>query len=128
MKTFALVIASLFNLVAFGNAYAHGDHEPTHGGVVGRGDDEIVVEFVMEKGTLTVYVQDEAGNPLATKNIMGTLTLIAPHRAQEVKLVAAGDNKFVAPGVVPVRGNRLRAHLTLPGGEQIESLALFLAE
>ena len=126
MKSRTVVMASIFNLLAFGSACAHGDHEATHGGTVGRGNDEIVVEFVMEKGMLNVYVQDEAGNPLATKNIAGTLTLIRPQRpSQEVKLVAAGENKFAAPGIAPVRGDSLRAHFKLPSGEEIESVALF---
>lgn len=117
MKTLAVVIASIFNLLAFGNAYAHGDHASTHGGTVGRGNDEIVVEFVMEKGTINLYVHDEAGEPLATNNLTGTLTLISPQRpAQEVKLVWAGYHKFAAPGIQPVPGDRLRARITLPSG------------
>ena len=129
MKTLAVVVASVFNLLAFGNAYAHGDHPSEHGGVVGRGDDAIVVEFVMEKGTINVYVHDEAGKPLATKNVTGTLTVIAPQRpAQEVKLVRAGDDKFKAPGLVPAPGDRLRARITLPSGEELESVALFVGE
>jgi nitrogen fixation protein FixH len=127
MKTLAVVVASAFNLIVFGNAYAHGDHPSEHGGVVGRGDDAIVVEFVMEKGTLNVYVQDEAGNPLATKNVTGTLTVSSPQRpAQEVKLVSAGSDKFAAPGITPVPGDRLRARIKLPSGEEFESVALFL--
>ncbi len=126
MKTLVLVVASVFNLLAFGNAYAHGDHPSEHGGVVGRGDDAIVVEFVMEKGTINVYVHDEEGKPLATKNVTGTLTVIAPQRpAQEVKLVRAGDDKFTAPGLVPAPGDRLKARITLPSGEQLESVGLF---
>jgi len=126
MKTLAVVVASVFNLLAFGSAHAHGDHESTHGGTVGRGDDEIVVEFVMEKGTLNVYVHDEAGKPLATKNVTGTLTLISPQRpAQEVKLVSAGPDKFAAPGVKPAQGDRMRARIKLPTGEELESVALF---
>ena len=126
MKTLAVVIASIFNLLAFGNAYAHGDHEPTHGGTVGVGNDEIVVEFVMENGTINVYVDDETGKPLSIKNLRGTLTLIAPQRpAQEVQLVAAGEHKFKAPGIVPVRGDRMVARITLPSGEETESAALF---
>ena len=127
MKTLAVVVASVFNLLVFGNAYAHGDHEPTHGGTVGVGNDEIVVEFVMEKGTINVYVHDEAGKPLAAKNVTGTLTVIAPQRpAQEVKLVRAGDDKFTAPGLVPAPGDRLKARITLPSGEELQSVGLFL--
>jgi nitrogen fixation protein FixH len=126
MKTLAVVVASVFNLIVFGNAYAHGDHPSEHGGTMGRGDDAIVVEFVMEKGTINVYVHDEEGKPLATKNVAGTLTLIAPQRpAQEVKLVRAGDHKFAAPGIVPARGDRLKARITLPSGEELESVGLF---
>ena len=126
MKTLAVVIVSVFNLLSFGNAYAHGDHPSEHGGVVGRGDDAIVVEFVMEKGTINVYVHDEAGKPLATKDVKGTLTVIAPQRpAQEVKLVRAGDHKFTAPGIKPAPGDRLKARITLPGGEELESVGLF---
>jgi hypothetical protein len=126
VKTLAVVVASVFNLLAFGNSYGHGDHPSEHGGVVGRGDDAIVVEFVMEKGTINLYVHDEAGKPLATKNVTGTLTLIAPQRpAQEVKLVRADDHKFTAPGIKPAPGDRLKARITLPGGEELESVGLF---
>jgi hypothetical protein len=126
MKTLAMVIASVFNLLAFGNACAHGDHPSTHGGTVGRGDEAIVVEFVMEKGTLILYIHDEAGKPLPIKNVTGTLTVVPPqHPAQEVKLVWAGYHQLAAPGVEPVPGDRLRAHITLPSGEEVESVALF---
>ena len=126
MRTLAVVIASVFNMLAFGNAYAHGDHPSTHGGTVGRGDDEIVVEFVTEKGTINLYVHDEAGKALATEDLTGTLTLISPQRpAQEVKLVRADSHKFTAPGIKPVPGDRLRARIALPSGEELESVALF---
>ena len=126
MKTLAVVIASGFSLLAFGNAYGHGDHASTHGGIVGRGDDGIVVEFAMEKGTISVYVHDEAGKPLATKDVTGILTLLSPQRpAQEVKLVCASYYKFTAPGIEPSPGDRLKARIRLPGGEELESIALF---
>jgi hypothetical protein len=125
MKTFAVVFASVLNLIAFGSAYAHGDHNPKHGGTVGRGDDEIVIEFVVEKETVTLYVESEEGKPIATKGIKGTLTLIAPRRSgQEVKLISAGGNKFTATGLKPDPGDRLRARIALPGGEEIESVVL----
>lgn len=73
-----------------------------------------------------LYVHDEAGEPLATKNVTGTLTLIAPQRAaQEVKLVRADDHKFTAPGIKPAPGDRLKARITLPSGEELESVGLF---
>ena len=126
MKTLAVVIAWVFSLLTLGSACAHGEHKSTHGGIVGRGNDEIVVEFVMEKGTLNLYVHDETGNPLATEKLTGTLTLVSPRRpAQDVKLVSSGRNKFSAPGIEPVTGERLRARITLPSGEEVESVALF---
>jgi hypothetical protein len=126
LKTLAAVIVSVFNLFALGNACAHGDHPSEHGGIMGRGDDAIVVEFVMEKGTINVYVHDEDGKPLATENVKGTLTVIAPQRpVQEVKLVRAGDHKFTAPGIKPAPGDRLKARITLPNGEELESVGLF---
>ena len=126
MEKITLIIASVFSLLAFEVASAHGDHPSTHGGTVGRGNDEIVVEFVMENGMLTLYVDDEAGKPLATENVTGTLTLIPPQRpAKQVKLVRTGSNKFTAPGIEPALGDRLRARITLPSGEEVQSLALF---
>jgi hypothetical protein len=125
VKTLAVVLVSAFTLLAFGSACAHGDHKPKHGGTVGRGDDEIVIEFVMEKDSMTLYVEDEDGKPIATKDVKGTLTLIAPQRSgQEVTLVSAGDNKFKATGLKPVPGDRLRARITLPSGEEFESVSL----
>lgn len=126
MKMLALVIASVFNLLAVEIASAHGDHPSTHGGTVGRGNDEIVVEFVMERGTINLYLDDEAGKPLATENVTGTLTVISPQRPpKEVKLVRAGPHKFTAPGIEPAPGDRLRASIRLPSGEELESVALF---
>jgi hypothetical protein len=126
MKTRATLITSVFTLLVFGSACAHGDHKSTHGGVVGRGSDDIVVEFVTEKGTLNLYVEDEAGEPLATDKLTGTLTLISPnHPAREVKLVSTGPHRFSAPGIEPAAGDRLVARIKLPSGEEVESVALF---
>src|ERR1043166_422009 len=126
VKAPALILASIFAVLALAAAYAHGDHKPEHGGTVGRGDDDIVIEFVMEKGVLTLYVEDESGKPIVTKDIKGTLFLVAPQRpAQEVKLVSAGGNKFTAAGIKPGPGERLGARVTLPTGEELESVSLF---
>jgi len=67
VKLIAKVLVVILNLFPVGNAFAHGDHASEHGGVMGRGDDSIVVEFAMEKGTLILYVEDDAGKPLAMK-------------------------------------------------------------
>jgi nitrogen fixation protein FixH len=107
-------------------AWAHGDHKPTHGGTVGRGgDDDIVMEFILENGTLTLYLDDESGKPIPTKNIVGTLSVVTPGQpGRDVKLVPAGDNRFTATGLETVRSGRLLARLKLPSGEQFESFYL----
>jgi hypothetical protein len=127
VNTLAILVASSgFGLFACGNASAHGDHKSTHGGDVGRGNDEIVIEFVMEKGTLNLYVDDEQGKPMDTDKVTGTLTLLSPQRpAQEVKLEQAGPHRLSAPGIKPAPGERMRAHIKFPGGEEFESVALF---
>ena len=126
MKLRSAAIASLFIVFAPGLAIAHGDHKPAHSGTVGRPDDEMVVEFVMERGTINLYLHDASGDPIPTKDLTGTLTLVPPQRpAQEVKLVPAGHHKFAAPGIKPIPGDRLRAYIRFPSGEEFESLVLF---
>ena len=126
MKIALAVIATVLQALAFCNAYAHGDHKPKHGGIMGRGDDEISVELVMEKGTVTLYIEDEGGTPLPTEKVKGTLSLAGPGRpAQEGKLVPAGDNKLAAKGLTPVLGDRLRARIVLPNGDELSAVFSF---
>ncbi len=126
MKIALAVIATFLQTLALCNAYAHGDHKPKHGGIMGRGDDEISVELVMEKGTALLYVEDEGGTPLPTENVKGTLSVAAPGRpAQEGKLVPAGDNKLTAKGLTPLPGDRLRARVILPNGDELSVIFSF---
>lgn len=126
MKSRVAAIASVFFVFAPGLASAHGDHKPAHGGAVGRPDEEFVVEFVMEKGTVSLYLHDESGAPIPAKDLTGTLTLIPPqHVAQQVKLIFAGQHKLAAPGIKPVPGDRLRAHIRLSSGVEFEAVVLF---
>ena len=126
MKLIAKVLVVILNLFPVGNAFAHGDHASEHGGVMGRGDDSIVVEFAMEKGTLILYVEDDAGKPLAMKGVTGTLTVVAPQGpSQQVKLIRVSDRKFTAPGAKPRPGDRMRARIQVANGEEIESVGLF---
>ena len=89
MKIAPAVIATVLQ-VALCNASAHGDHKPKHGGIMGRGDDEISVELVMEG-----------------------------------KLVPAGANRLTAKGLTPVPGDRLRARIILPTGDELSSIFSF---
>jgi hypothetical protein len=126
MKTALAVIAAVLQALASCSAYAHGDHKSKHGGIMGRGDDEISVELVMEKGTALLYVEDEGGTPLPTQEVKGTLSLASPGRpAQEGKLVPAGDNKLAAQGLTPLPGDRLRARIILPNGDELSVIFSF---
>ena len=126
MKIAPAVIAAVLQALACCSAYAHGDHKPKHGGIMGRGDDEISVELVMEKGTALLYVEDESGTPLPTEKVKGTLSLASPGRsAQEGKLVPAGDNKLAAKGLTPLPGDRLRARIILPNGDELSAIFSF---
>jgi hypothetical protein len=119
MKIALAVIATVLQALALCNAYAHGDHKPKHGGIMGRGDDEISVELVMEKGTAILYVEDESGAPVRTEKVKGTLSVAGQGSpAQEAKLIPAGGNKLAAKGLTPAPGDRLRARIILPGGEE----------
>ncbi len=126
MKIALAVIATVLQMLAFCNAYAHGDHKPKHGGIMGRGDDEISVELVMDKGTVTLYMEDESGTPVPTEKVKGTLSVAGPGRpAQEGKLIPAGDNKLTATGLKPLPGDRLRARIILPNGNELSSIFSF---
>jgi len=120
------VVATILQVLSFCDAYAHSDHKPKHGGIMGRGDDEISVELVMEKGSVILYIEDESGTPVPTEKVKGTLSVVSPGRpTQEAKLIPVGDNKFSAKGLTPVPGDRLRARIILPGGEEFSSIFSF---
>jgi len=126
MKIGQAVIATVLQVLAFCNAHAHGDHKPKHGGIMGRGDDEISVELVMEKGTAVLYIEDESGTPLPTEKVKGTLSVAGPGRpAQEEKLMPAGGNKLTAKGLTPLPGDRLRARIILPNGDELSAIFSF---
>jgi hypothetical protein len=126
MKIALAMIGTVLQVLAFYNAYAHGDHKPKHGGIMGRGDEEISVELVMEKGTVTLYIEDEGGTPLAAEKVKGTLSLAGPGRPpQEEKLIPAGDNKLIAIGLKPLPGDRLRSRIILPNGYELSSIFSF---
>ena len=123
MKVALVVIAAVIQATVFSSAYPHGDHKPAHGGIMGRGDDSISVELVMEKGTAILYVEDEGGAPLPTEKVKGSLSLASPGRpAQEVKLIPAGGNKLAAKGLAPAPGDRLRARIILPNGDELSAI------
>jgi hypothetical protein len=126
VKALLVLLSSVFQLMTLGDAYAHGDHKPKHGGIMGRGDDGISVELVMDEGAVTLYLEDESGAPVAAEKVKGTLSLASPGRpAREAKLIPAGDNRMTATGLKPVPGDRLRARIILPNGDELSSLFSF---
>ena len=85
MKIALGVIATVLQVLSFCDAYAHGDHKPNHGGIMGRGDDEISVELVMDSGTVILFVEQD-DKPLPSEKVKGTLSVAGPERpAQEAK-------------------------------------------
>lgn len=108
-------------------AHAHGDDKPKRGGTMGRGDEAVSIELVMEQGVIALYVEEHANNvPIPSERMQGWLSLAARGRAsEEVNLVPAGGNKLTAPGVKPVAGERLLARIILPNGDEVSSVFLF---
>ena len=106
----------------------HGDDKPKHGGIMGRGDDTVTVEFVFKQGTVTVYVEDhDSATPIPAHELAGAwLSVSGPGRpAQQVKLVPADANRLTATGVEPRLGDRLSARLILPNGMETWSVVTF---
>jgi hypothetical protein len=127
VRKLIVVVASFVFLAISGAAQAHGDDKPKHGGIMGRGDDSVSIELVMTNGVITLYVEEHANDvPIPTDRVKGWLNLSGPGRvAEEVKLIPAGDNKLTATGLKPRVGDRLRARMVLPGGEEASSLFSF---
>jgi hypothetical protein len=51
------------------------------------------------------------------------LSLVRPGRpAVEETLAPAGDNKLTATGLAPLPGDRLRARIVLPNGDELSSI------
>jgi hypothetical protein len=125
MKALVLLVALLLQP---GFALAHGDDKPKHGGIMGRGDDTVTVEFVYEKGIMTVYVEDhDSATPIPAEKLKGAwLSVQGTGRlAQQAKLIPAGENKLTASGLGPRVGDRLSARLILPNGMETWSIVTF---
>jgi hypothetical protein len=122
-----LVLLAAF-LIQPGLAFAHGDDKPKHGGIMGRGDDTVTVEFVYQNGIVTVYVEDhDSATPIPADRLKGAwLSVQGPGRPpQQAKLVPAGGNKLTAPGLAPRVGDRLNARVILPNGMETLSIVTF---
>ena len=120
-----MLLAGALQGLAPGSANAHGEHEPKYGGIIGRTSDDIVVELVVEKGVVSLYIEDETA-PIPSDKVKGTLTLVPAQRPrQEAKLVPAHGNRLTAPGLKPAPGDKLRAYIVLPNGDEVSSVFLY---
>jgi hypothetical protein len=127
VRTFLVAMMAAIQLSTCAGAHAHGDDKPKRGGTMGRGDDSVSIELVMENGVVTLYVEEHASHaPISSERMKGWLSLVARGRpAKEVSLVPAGANKLTAPGIEPLAGERLRARIILPNGDEVSSVFLF---
>ena len=127
MRTFLAAVMAAFQLATCTGVHAHGDDKPKRGGTMGRGDDSVSIELVVEQGVVALYVEEHANHaPISSERMQGWLGLVARGGpGMEVKLVPAGANKLTAPGLKPVAGERLRARIILPNGDEVSSVFLF---
>ena len=127
VRIFLAAMMAAFQLVICTGVHAHGDDKPKRGGTMGRGDDSVSIELVMEQGVVALYVEEHANHaPISSDRMKGWLSLVARGRpAKEVRLVPAGANKLTAPGLEPVAGERLRARIILPNGDEVSFVFLF---
>ncbi|HXJ50456.1 MAG TPA: hypothetical protein VNH16_03625 [Burkholderiales bacterium] len=124
----AAFFLSLAVTLQVGAALAHGDEKPKHGGIMGRGDDTVTVEFVYKEGVVTVYIEDhDSAAPLLAENFKGAwVNVFGPGRpAQRAELSPAGENRLTASGLSPRVGDRLSARLILPNGMETWSVVTF---
>src|SRR5258705_4327719 len=111
-----------------GNVVAHGDDKPKHGGIMGRGDDTVTVEFVFKEGIVAVYVEDhDSAMPIPAHDLKGAWVSVsgAGRPAQQAKLAPAGENRLTASGLSPRVGDRLSSRLIPPNGMETWSVVTF---
>ncbi len=127
MRIFLAAMIAALQLATCIGVHAHGDDKPKRGGTMGRGDDSVSIELVVENGVVTLYVEEHANHaPISSERMKGWLNLVARGGpAKEVRLVPAGGNKLTAEGLKPIAGERLRARIILPNGDEVSSVFLF---
>jgi len=111
-----------------GVACAHGDDKPKHGGIMGRGDDTVTAEFVIQAGGVTVYLEDhDSATPIPAEQLKGAwVSVSGPGRPpQQTELAPAGDNRLTASGLSPRVGDRVSARFILPNGMETWSVLTF---
>lgn len=115
-----LIITGLLAMpsVALAQGHSHTHAPGPHGGTIGEVGNRHV-ELVVQAGELRIYVLDEQDRPTSARGATGSVVVQAQGRQQTVRLEAGADDAFlVGRGVIPARGLRVVATLTLPGQPQ----------
>ena len=77
-------------------AFSHGTPPaPSHGGLVAEDSAEDWLELVISGDQLTVYVMDEAKNPVPSTQLSGKATVLTGGKSQTVQLMSAEANSLI---------------------------------
>jgi hypothetical protein len=93
-------------------AFAHGNHNAEHGGIV-RVSGETTFELVTLEDAVELYVKEE-GADFSSAGLSAKATVVnGTGEKSEVALAPAGGNKFAAKGVKIASGSRVAVQVTL---------------
>jgi len=91
-------------------AWAHGDFQPQHGGVVQTASD-LQFELVNSDSGVVLYVMDH-GKPKPAQGASGKLTILSKGKKTEVPLAVSGGNALKAAVEKLPSGSKVVAALT----------------
>jgi hypothetical protein len=116
-KNLILVLSLALSSLCTNTALAHGVAKPLHGGIVQMVND-IGFELVAQPDGATIYLMDH-DKPMASKGIIGKLTVLQGSNKIEANIKEAGDNTLRVMGVKLGKGDKLVAALSNVGGKNI---------
>jgi hypothetical protein len=116
-KNLILVLSLALSSLCTNTALAHGVAKPLHGGIVQMVND-IGFELVAQPDGATIYLMDH-DKPMASKGIIGKLTVLQGSNKIEADIKEAGDNTLRVMGVKLGKGDKLVAALSNVGGKNI---------
>jgi hypothetical protein len=91
VRIFLAAMIAAFQLASYIGAHAHGDDKPKREGTMGRGDDAVSIELVMEEGVVALYVIPAGGGqreqPSARRRITSFRAQRQAHRAVASRLI-----------------------------------------
>ncbi|MPS68848.1 MAG: hypothetical protein E2586_10160 [Novosphingobium sp.] len=98
-------LAAVLLASAPATAFAHGSMKPQHGGIVAMSG-EILVEMVKSPKGVSFYVSEE-DEPVPASGFDAKVTVTAAGKKTQTALVAAGGNRFSAPGLAAPKGSKV---------------------